>query len=468
MNRVLLTIVLVNLSLVSFAQRWTLQQCIDTALKNNIELRQSRLQNDAASVRYKQSKSNLLPNINGSISHGINQGRSIDPFTNSYVNQNISYANYGIGGDLPLFNGFSLRNEIRRFGYALNAATLEAEQTRVDVTLDVILAYLQVLNNEDQLQIAKQQVAVTQKQIERLEVLNKQGAINPPQLHELRGQLKDNELSALNSQAAMATAKLQLAQLMNVPYTEGMQLERAEAETVLEQPTLSAGEIYDKAVNQLAGVKAAGLRRKSAEAAVRSFRGAILPTLSLNTAANTTYSSNANRDQFLNTTDVPTTSYVMVNGNSVPVISKRNNFITEKIPYSNQLKNNIYSNFGLTLRVPILNSFQSRNQVKLAQIELKNVELLEENTKVQLKQQVEQAHLNLVNSWNRYKLVTEQVAAFKEAFRAAEIRFNAGVGTSVDYILSKNNYDRASQNQVIAQYDYLLRKEVIRYYTGAF
>ena len=466
MNRVFLIIVSLIITNISAGQKLSLQQCIDTALKNNIEIRQTQLLSEAASVQYRQSKANLLPNINGSISHGINQGRSIDPFTNAYVNQNITYSNYGVSGNLPLFNGFSLRSEMKRFAYAYNAARLEAEQTKVDITLDVILAYLQVLNNEDLLEVSKQQVIVTQKQIERLEILHRQGAVNPPQLHELRGQLKDNELTVLLNQNALQTAKLQLAQVMNVPYDAQIQLERLNNEQMLEQPKLAANEVYQKAINQLAGIKAAEYRTRSAEAAVRSNRGALFPVLSLNGGGSTTYSSIAARETLLNTTDVTTSSYVIVNGNPVPVIAKRNNFQSEKIPYGDQLKNNIYSNFGLVLRVPLFNSFQTRNQIRLAEIEFKNSQLIAENVKVQLRQQVEQAHLNLMNAWSRYKVLLEQVESFREAFRAAEVRFNAGVGNSVDYVIAKNNFDRANLNLIIAKYDYLLRKEVIEYYTG--
>jgi len=464
MNRVLLSFSFLLIVFFSSAQKFTLQQCIDTAIKNNIEVRQSRLLSDAASVRYKQSKTNLLPDLNGNVSYGNNQGRSIDPFTNTYVNQNISYSNYGLGTNLPLFNGFSLRNDMKQFAYAFKAAKLEADQAVVDLTLDVILAYLQVLNNEDQMQVAKQQVEVSRKQLERLAILNKEGAINPPQVHELRGQLKDNELTLLNSQNAIATSKLLLAQLMNVPYTN-MQLERTETAQLLTAPVVTSDEVYQKAINQLAGVKAAELRKKSGEAAVKSSRGALYPSLSLNAGASTNYSSIAAREVFVNTSDVTTSNYVVVNGNQIPVMTKRNNFETEKIGYGSQLKNNVYTNIGLTLRVPILNSFQTRNRIKLAEIDLKNSMLIEENTRLQIRQQVEQAHLNLVNAWSRYQLMQEQVDAFREAFRAAEVRFNAGVGNSVDYILAKNNYDRSSLNLVIARYDYLLRKQVIEYYT---
>jgi len=135
------------------------------------------------------------------------------------------------------------------------------------------------------------------------------------------------------------------------------------------------------------------------------------------------------------------------------------------INYSNQLKNNVFSNIGVSLRLPIFNSFVARNRIKLAVINLKTVSLTAENTKILLRQEVEQAYLNMSNAFERYKILLEQVAAYGESFRAAEVRFNAGVGTSIDYMIAKDNYDRSNINLVSAKYDYLLRKKILEFYS---
>ncbi len=154
----------------------------------------------------------------------------------------------------------------------------------------------------------------------------------------------------------------------------------------------------------------------------------------------------------------------MINGTKQPVIVPRENFNSERIGYSSQLSNNISSNIGLLLRVPIFNSFAARNRIKLATIDFKSASLVTENTKVQLRQEIEQAYLNMSNAFERYKILVEQVAAYSESFRAAEVRFNAGVGNTVDYMIAKDNLDRANINLVSAQYDYLLRKKLLEFY----
>lgn len=445
----------------------TLQQCIETAIANNIEVKQTGLQAAAAEVVWKQSKLNLLPSLNSTINHGISQGRSIDPFTNGYVNQKINYANYDLSSSVTLFNGMSLQNGIRQNAYTYQAAKMDWQQVKEELTLNVILAYLQVLNNEDVLALSQAQVSVTQKQLERLEILHKEGAISPPLLYDLTGQLKGEELTVVTNQNALASARLLLTQLMNIPYDKNLHLQRVNVLPLAERYPATATDIYDKAEATLALIKAARWRSKGAAAALKSVRGQLLPSLFLSGGVSTNYSSAARKDVLLGSSYQPTADYVQINGAQVPVYAKQNHMTSEKILYNNQLDNNLSANINLGLRIPLFNGWQTRSRIHLAEMEVKNSELRQEAVRVQLRQEVEQAYLNMENAWNRYKLLVEQVAALSESFRAAEVRFQAGVGTSVDYLVAKNNLDRASTNLIMARYDYLLRTKVLDYYSGS-
>jgi outer membrane protein len=298
--------------------------------------------------------------------------------------------------------------------------------------------------------------------VERLEILNKEGAIAPTQLYDLRALLKDGELSVVTGKNAVLTSKLLLSQLMNIPFDENLKLEKI-APQELTLFAVSVSEVYNKASGQLGLIKAAELRKQSAEAALKVAKGGHYPSLFLSSNYNSNFSSAATRDILSNATETPTSLYVIVNGNPVPVLTKQ--YASEKISYNNQLKNNVFSTVNLGLRIPIFNSFQTRNRVNLARIDIKNNELLTENTRRLLRQEVEQAYLNMTNSWERNRILQQQAEAYAESFRAAEVRLNAGVGNTVDYLLAKSNLDRASTNLVISKYDYLLRKKVIEYYS---
>lgn len=447
--------------------RWTLQQCIDSALARNLQIKQRSLQVEAAKVNYSQARSNRLPAVSAGVDHGIQQGRSIDPFTNGYVNQQINYAGYSAGGGLTLFNGLSLKNNIKQNAYAAGAAHMDQQGEKEVVTLNIILAYLQVLNNEDLAAISKAQVAVTQQQVDRLEKFHRQGAISPPLLYDLRGQLKGEEVNIVNAANAVETAKLTLAQLMNMPYDSAMTIARDGTENTLTHYAFTPDAVYTNAIDKLAMVKAASLRKQSAEAAVKVARGQLYPSLSLGGNIYSNYSSVARKDNLIGASDVATDAYVLINGGKTPVMATQNNYASQKIGYTNQVRNNVSTNVGLVMRVPLLNALQTRNRIRLSQIDVKSAALAEETTKLQLRQAIEQAYLNLTNAWARYNVLLEQVAAYGESFRAAEVRFNAGAGTSVDYTLAKSKLDNANQNRVLAKYDYILRTKVLDYYNGA-
>ncbi|HEX8315373.1 MAG TPA: TolC family protein [Flavisolibacter sp.] len=427
---------LVLLSMTSQAQKFTLQQCIDTALAKNIQVRQSDLLSEAASVNLKQARANLLPDLNASFNHGINQGRSIDPFTNTYVNQTVNYASYGLNSGVVLFNGLNLQNSVKQNAYAYDASRMELQQAKDNLTLNVILAYLQVLGNEDLIAAATKQRELSGKQLERLEILDKQGAISPSQLSDVKGQLMNDELTILNLRNQLETSKLALAQLMNVPYTSTIAVERINAEEFLANYVQSSNDVYNTALQQFSLVKSVELRKRSAEYALKSAKGLLYPSLVLGGNMQTNYSS------------------IAANASG-------------KIPYRNQLDNNIFYTVNVGLRIPVFNSFRVKNNIKLADIVVRNSELVEEATKVQLRQQIEQAHLNMTNAFDRYKTLAQQVSAYSTSFRAAEARFNAGVGTSVDYLIAKNNLDRSNINLISARYDFVLRKKILDYYQNA-
>lgn len=444
----------------------SLKQAIETGIANSQDVIRAGLLKDAAEINWKEAKANRYPSLNANAGYGINQGRNIDPTTNSYINEKVNFSNYGLNSSVLIFNGLSLHNAIKQNNYTFQATKMDFQQAKDNLTISIILAYLQVLNNEDLLSLANNQRGVTSKQVERLEVLNKEGAIAPSALAEIKGLLGDNDLSVINAQNSLETAKINLCALMNVAYDKNMQLERISIESIATKYETSADSVYQTALDQFALIKAAELRVKSAESAVRSWRGNLFPRLTLDGNLGTTYSSGSRRDILLGVIDEPTNAYVIVNGNPTPVIVPSEQTNSVKIPYRTQLDNNLNSQISLNLSIPIFNAFQARNRVKRAKIDLKTFELADRTTKTQLQQDVEQAHLNMTTSLSRYRVLIDQVKAYEESFHAAEVRFQVGLGTSIDYLNAKNNLDRTNINLVIAKYDYVLRTKILDYYQG--
>jgi len=447
--------------------RLTLQQCIEMGIVNNLDVLQSDLQAQADEIRWKQAKLNRLPDLNASAGYQFNAGRSIDQFTNSYINENNQYSSYALGSGVTVFNGFSMQNLVKQNRFTYEASKMTLQQRKDNLTLSIILAYLQVLNNEDQLVQTRNQMELTKQQLDRLETLNREGAIRPSDLSDVKGQYAGDQVSIINAQTAVETAKINLCEFMNVPYDKNMAVERLDVTSFTAMYADTPDKIYETAMQQFAQIKAVNYSTQSAEKAVKVAKGGLFPILDLNAGIRTNYSNTATTPIFLNSADVASSDYVKVNSTTqLPVYKTQNYYLDEKISYLDQLNNNRSSGISFDMRIPIFNSFQQRNRIKFAKIDLKNNVLIEKTAKTQLQRSVEQAYINMTAAFDRHKILLGQVDALTESFRAAEIRFNSGVGNSYDYLLVKNSLDRATINLINAKYDYVLRTKVLDFYKG--
>lgn len=466
-KRNLLVVFVLLIAMQGMAQTMmTLRQCIETGIANNFDVLQRQLQAQSDEINWKQSKLNMFPDLNASAGHSFNQGRSIDPFTNQPVTQSFNSSNYSVNSGVILFNGLAMQNLIKQNSLTYQASKMDWQQEKDNLTINIILAYLQVQSNADQLEQAKNQATLSAQQVQRLETLNSEGAIRPSDLTDLKGQYATDQLTIITTQNSLETARINLCQLMNIPYKKDLVLEKIEPESFAVSYADTPDKIYQTALQQLAMVKAAALRKQSAARAIKVARGQLFPTLQFNGTAYTNYSSVAMQNLYVNTTAETTEDYVLVNGAPSPVIRKRDNFNATKINYNDQLNNNLYTSFGFNLSIPLFNSLQQRNRIKQAKLTHKSTELSEKTTRTQLGQAIDQAYVNLTTAADRYKTVFEQVNAFKESFQAAAARFDSGVGNPIDYLTAKNNLDRANISLIIAKYDYVLRTKILDYYQG--
>lgn len=444
----------------------TLKDCIDTALANNFTVKQRELQAATAGVNYTQAKNNLLPSAQSTYSYSINNGRTIDPFTNGYITQQLKSSSADVSASIPVFNGFQLRNTIRQNEQAFAGAKMEWQQRKDELTLQVILAYLQVLSTQDAITLATQQAGITKQQVERIDIVGKEGATAPSNVSDLKGQYAGEQINLISAENNYQSSVLALTQLMQVPYNEQLQFSRSGLLEEIKTFDKMPDEIYTLALQKLAAVKAADLRVSSSVMGVKAAKGGYYPSVSLFGGASTNYSSAAMLNSFVSSTDLPTGAYVQYNGNNLPVLAKQDTYKSTPISYGSQFNNNISYGFGVSMRIPLLNAFRVRNTVKLAKNEELGNRLVADNIRLQLRQNIDQAYININATSKRYKALQEQAAAYGESFRIATLRFENGVINSPEYLIAKNNLDRVNGNLIIAQYEYMLRKKILEFYMG--
>jgi len=446
-------------------ERLSLQQAVEIAIRNNITVAQSATRVEAADINRKQAKANMLPSLNADFNYGWNNGRSIDPFQNIYVNQQLQGSNVSVSGNWVLFNGLQVQNNIKQNQFAHEATKMELQQSKDQLTINVIIAYLQVLSGEDLLLNLESQALVTKNQVERLQVLVSEGARGQYQLSDMKGQYANDQVSIVTAKNSLDIARITLCQLMNIPTSKTIQLERNDAPFPQEPYGATPEIIYANGKN-LPGIKAMDLRVESAKRAIAVEKGAFMPRIGLYGNLFSNYSSAAETRTLTGTTDVTTDNYVLVNSVKTNVISPQSQFASQSISYNNQMKNNIGSGFGVAASIPIFNNLRTKYRVDQAKVQLKAAELDKSQADLTLRQNIEQAYANMESAYNRYKAVDEQYREYAESFRANEIRFNEGVINSFEYLQAKNNLDRARLNLTQIRYEYIFRTKILDYFQG--
>ena len=443
---------------------YSLDECITIALENNLNLKSANLRASSAKVNHQQSKANMLPSINGNFNLGVNDGRSIDPFTNDFINQELTFSNMGLSLDMTVFNGFRLLNSAKQNRLNRKASELEKEAAQQDLVLNVTLAYLQVLNSKAVLDLTKQRYETTKKQLKIQEDFYKNESGNPADYADILGQIASDETSVLNSESNLNSAKLSLVRLLNLPENVNI-----DAESILldfEKYNLSAEEVYNESLQNLATFKAREIRIEAAKKGVSIAKSQFTPEVSVFGGVNTNYSSAAQLFNATGTSIVETGDFVTVDGDDIPVMTERTSFEAETISYEDQLDNNLNTVVGVAVNVPLFNGFRAKNNVALQKIQVEESILELERTYLEIKNTIAQVHFDMEAAYNRYLSLQKQVEAYEESYRINEIRFNNGISNFLNYVTSKNNLDNSKVNLANAKYEYLLRVKVLDYYRG--
>jgi outer membrane protein len=448
-------------------QPFTLRECVDYALKNNPSILLNELAVENGFVQLNQSRMNKLPIANGQMGLNGNAGRNIDPFTNGIVTQTIGTNSMGLGASVPIYDASRNKNTIERNKLNIEAAQMDVNAIKNSVSLQVALAYLNVLSTEDLIEVSQKQLEVTRLQLERTQKLVNAGTLAETNLFDLDAQLANDELALVNAQNNNESALLTLKQAMNAPNDLEIRPTRITlADPNLEQYAASPTQVYNTALGYLPEIKAGEIRLRLSDRNIAIAKSLGLPSLSASTSWGTAFSSVAKRIASTSTTNNPLPVSAEFQGQTIPFVINfpQTQVVTEGIPYFRQLGNNQNLNVGLALRIPIFNGYNQKYQTQLAQIQKKQVDLQNQNAKLQIKQNIDQAYINMLNAQKRYSATMQQVLALEKSFKAVENRYNAGSGNFVDYNLSKTNLDRAKTNLIVAKYDYVFRMKVLDFY----
>lgn len=461
----LLTLLLIGTNSASAQEAWTLQQCVDHAVKNNIQIKQSKLNIELAKGNLSQSEAGLLPNLNANLSNYYNYGKTIDQFTNSFATEKVRSDRYSLQANVTLFNGLQAYNTIKQNQLNLAASKYDTEKMVSDISLYVASAYLQVLFSMELLDISNQQVLLTKAQVERTKKLVEAGSVPKGNLLNMESQAANEELQVVTAQNNLDIAYLNLSQLLELNEQKNFSIVRPVMPEVLNAEIKEdVGAIYQAALGNRPEIKSAELRVKSAQKGIAIAKGGLSPQLTMGGSYGSGYSGLSKRLVGEPQYGFAPTSYFTQSQEVVygPVLL--NNF--EKTPYSKQINDNINKSFGFNLSIPLFNGFQVRNNISRAKINSSNAQLNLESAQKQLFKSIQQAYSDAVAALKKYGATQKAVEALREAFQYSDQRYTLGMLNPLDYNDAKNKLTKAESELIQAKYDFVFKQNVLNFYQG--
>ena len=443
-----------------------MQRCIEYARDNSLTLKQAQYGIDLAKLTDKQNRMTRLPSLSGSSNGGLQFGRTIDPVTNSFDNQRISFNSFGINGGATLYAGGRINNTIKQGEVDVKAAQEDAAAAFNDIALSIANAYLQILMSEEQLVNANKRLELSQQQLEYTDKLIQAGTLPVNDRLDVLAQIANDEQAIVQARNAIDINYVNLLGLMQFDPSTEIKIERPRviipADANPEETTFR--EVYVSALGTQPQIRAAELRMESAEYGVNIARAGMLPTLSIFGGIDTRWSSASKIIDQVTTNFI--TQTVKINGVDVEVQFPSQEVTLKNNPYFDQIDQNFGQNVGLSLQVPIYSNSRNRINVERAQVNILNARVQSDQTKQLLKNNVQQAIANARAGRRTLDSAEKAVEASKVAFENAEKRFRLGAINNLQLITARNTYDIAETNLIVAKYDYLFRLKILDFYLG--
>jgi outer membrane protein len=465
-----LCLLFANVITVKAQDTWSLQRSVDYALANNISIKQQDVQKRFANLTYKQSQLAQIPSLNVGLDGTYGSGRNIDPYTNTIITQSYFTSSAGISSGVTLFNWFSQKNLIASNRYQAEAQDRLLLKARNDVSFNIASAFLQILQNNEQVHISELQVKLTNSQLENTKKLVIAGSVPESNQADLEAKLASDSVTLVNAQNQVIISTLQMKALLNLSFEQPYIPEIPEKIAEIPLPRLDEVDpemVYSAALSTNPLMKADELLIKSMERSYASAKGQLYPKLSLSANLNTSYANSAKNSLVVGQTPytIPIGT-VDVNGTTYQVTQSG---FTDKtqlqtISFGDQINNNFRQSIGLSLSIPILNGWQARTNVQKARLNITSQQLVRDKDNQQLRQDIYTAHANAVAAIQKFSASSKGVIASQRAYDFATKRYDLGLMNTIDYITTQSNLFKAQIDKVSAQYDYIFRMKLLEFY----
>ena len=422
-----------------FAQKqWTLQECIDYALENNIQLKQSRLTNAQNELDVKQSKAALFPTL----SFSTNQNGSWRPFSESTINltngtmtttrTTTTYnGSYGLNSSVTIWNGGRNTKNIKKSQYTQEMSELDTERTANSIQEQIAQLYVQILYQTEAVKVNEEILKASQQQRDRAKVMVELGSLAKVDLVQLEAQVSQDEYNIVNSKSQLETNKLQLKQLLELmDVSEFNVAVNNVSESSVLAPIPDKASVYQAALNMRPEIKSSKLNVESSELAVNIAKAGYLPTVNLNASVGTNNSSGIHT------------------------------------PFFRQVKTNLSNSLGISVQVPIFDQKQNITNIRKAKLSQYNSELQLQDAQKTLYSNIENYWLNAYTAQQQYIYAKTNVKSMQESYDLVSEQFRLGLKNIIELTSGKTNLLQAEQQLLQSKYTTLYNLAMLRFYQG--
>ena len=443
-------------------QVYDLRRCIETAIENNIDIQLSELNVENAVISYRQSLLNMAPNVSANGGQFYQSGRSIDRFSNQFVQKTVGNSSAQLQSNWLLYAGGSIRNTIKQRKKTLEAAHLDYQQVQQNIALNVVLTYLQCQQNKESWAAQQSNTQNAIRETKRIEKLYKAGATNQGALLAAQAQEAQAKSLEVQSKNQYLNSILSLKNLMRLDHTEMLQL--ADMTTAVPEYVefpIEVNELIDSALSHRPDYQASSKRSESMLYALKAAKGALQPTLSVGANLSTVYSDNAIEITGAQISGTQPIGFVQGSGDIVE--APMFDYSTQTIGFGTQMRDNFGQSFGATLSVPIFNRLQTQTNIAQARLALIQSEWNQKQIKQAVINDVVNAQQTFNSAATNYQALRSNYEAQSKNLNFVQKQFNLGQVSFYEVQQTKNQERQAYQQMLSAKYEAALRDIILQF-----
>lgn len=423
------TVMLMASSVSARGEAWSLDSCINYAIDHNLDVRSALIERYKGDLNVTEAKDRFLPTLSAGAAQSWSFGRGLTA-ENTYANRNTSSLGWNANLSLPLFQGLSAMRQLRQAQANIRTLDLQVEDAKDNVTLGIMAYYLQVLYNREMLAVRREELRLSQTQLQRQSDLLESGKVPEVDVLQAKAQVASGEVAVVNAENDYRLALVDLTRALELDDTRDFDILPVDLDSNISLPA-SADEVYRNALNTNNGILAARSGITLAEHAVSIAKSGYLPTLSFNAGLGS--------------------NYYTLSG-------------VENPPFGRQMKDNFSKSIGFSLNIPIFDAFSTRNRVRQARAQRLSAELEVQRRESDLLKTIRQAYSQAEGATAQYKAGEAAVTSAKAALDAMTDKYTYGRANATEWEQARSTYITTLSQQVQAKYEMILRTRILNFY----